>query len=81
MGSGGKKDQAEVEALLGRAADEYGKVKHPFYGTVGEKARGELYELRYLAIGKEVPDVAGTDQDGKKFKLSDYKGKVVLLDF
>jgi cytochrome oxidase Cu insertion factor (SCO1/SenC/PrrC family) len=21
------------------------------------------------------------DQDGKKFKLSDYKGKVVLLDF
>ena len=23
----------------------------------------------------------GTDQDGKPFKLSDYKGKVVMLDF
>jgi cytochrome oxidase Cu insertion factor (SCO1/SenC/PrrC family) len=25
--------------------------------------------------------VEGVDQDGKKLKLSDYKGKVVLLDF
>jgi cytochrome oxidase Cu insertion factor (SCO1/SenC/PrrC family) len=28
-----------------------------------------------------APEVKGTDQDGKHFKLSDYKGKVVLLDF
>jgi len=34
-----------------------------------------------LEIGKVAPDVEGQDQDGKKFKLSDYKGKVVLLDF
>jgi hypothetical protein len=81
MGSGGKEDPSKVEAMLERAAGEYGKVKHPYYGTVGDKAKGELYELRFLAIGKEVPDVKGTDQDGKKFNLRDYKGKVVLLDF
>jgi thiol-disulfide isomerase/thioredoxin len=28
-----------------------------------------------------VPDLAGEDLDGVAFKLSDYRGKVVLLDF
>jgi cytochrome oxidase Cu insertion factor (SCO1/SenC/PrrC family) len=32
-------------------------------------------------VGQPAPDIDGTDQDGKSFKLSDYKGKVVLLDF
>lgn len=34
-----------------------------------------------LGIGKEAPDIEGTDIDGKPFKLSDYRGKVVFLDF
>jgi peroxiredoxin len=33
-----------------------------------------------LAVGKEAPEIEGEDQEGKKFKLSDYRGKVVLLD-
>jgi peroxiredoxin len=37
--------------------------------------------LRYLAIGKVAPDIEGEDIDGRRFKLSDYRGKVVLLDF
>jgi peroxiredoxin len=48
---------------------------------VGEKAKRELYEMRHLAVGKEAPEVEGEDADGKKFKLGDYRGKVVLLDF
>jgi cytochrome oxidase Cu insertion factor (SCO1/SenC/PrrC family) len=32
-------------------------------------------------IGKVAPDIEGVDVDGKKFKLSDYRGKVVVLDF
>lgn len=71
----------EAEELFTRAAEKYGDVKTAFRGTVGEKAKSELYELRHLAIGKEAPDVEGEDQDSKKFKLSDYRGKVVLLDF
>ena len=34
-----------------------------------------------LAAGKEAPEIEGEDVDGEKFKLSDYRGKVVLLDF
>ena len=51
------------------------------FGTVADKAKSELFEIRFLAIGKTAPDIEGEDQDGKKFRLSDYKGKVVLLDF
>jgi cytochrome oxidase Cu insertion factor (SCO1/SenC/PrrC family) len=33
------------------------------------------------AVGKKAPEIKGEDLDGKAFKLSDYRGKVVLLDF
>ena len=36
---------------------------------------------RAVGKNKTAPDIVGTDQDGKEFKLSDYRGKVVLLDF
>jgi hypothetical protein len=31
--------------------------------------------------GQQAPEIEGEDIDGKRFKLSDYRGKVVLLDF
>jgi hypothetical protein len=71
----------EVEEFFEDAADSYGNVKLPYGGTVGETAQSELFEIRHLAVGKEAPDIESTDQDGKRFKLSDYRGKVVLLDF
>ena len=71
----------EAEALFERAARDYGDVKLPDGDTVAEKAEAELFEIRHLAVGKEAPDIEGEDQDGKRFKLSDYRGKVVLLDF
>jgi hypothetical protein len=71
----------EAEALLERAEAQYGDVGLPDGGTVGEKARAELFEMRHLVVGKVAPDIEGEDQDGKRFKLSDYRGKVVLLDF
>ena len=49
--------------------------------TVAERAKAELFEIRNLSVGKKAPDIEGEDQDGRRFKLSDYRGKVVLLDF
>jgi hypothetical protein len=77
----------EVEALFEQAAAKDGSVKVAgvWAGekptTVGERAKAELFKLRHLAVGREAPDIEGEDQDGKRFKLSDYRGKVVLLDF
>ena len=31
--------------------------------------------------GKPAPPTHGTDADGVAFQLSDYRGKVVMLDF
>lgn len=72
----------EVEATFERAAKEFADVKLPWGGlTVGQKAEAELYELRNLSVGKPALEIAGTDQDGQPLKLSDYRGKVVLLYF
>jgi hypothetical protein len=40
-----------------------------------------LYLLEKHSIGRVAPEIEGEDLDGKKFKLSDYRGKVVVLDF
>jgi hypothetical protein len=49
--------------------------------TLGELARRQLFEWRDLQPGKPAPEITGEDIDGKSLRLSDYKGKVVLLDF
>jgi hypothetical protein len=75
-----EKLQKDAEGLLNRAAEKYGNVKLG-RGTLADRARGELFEMHYLAIGKTAPDIQGEDLDGKQFKLADYRGRVVVLDF
>ncbi len=41
----------------------------------------ELKTAASLSAGKPAPEIQGEDVDGVKFKLSDYRGKVVLIDF
>jgi AhpC/TSA family len=70
----------ESEHLFEEMIAKYGDVKD--HGkTLAKKGQGSLFELRNLAIGKTAPDIQGTDSDGKTFRLSDYRGKVVVLDF
>jgi len=69
-----------IEELLERAT-QYTNVKTPWGDSVADLAGNALNELRHLAIGKVAPDIVGPDQDGVRFKLSDYRGKVVLLYF
>jgi hypothetical protein len=75
-----EKMQKDAENMLDRAVEKYGDVKLG-RGTLADRAKGELFEIRNLAIGKTAPDIRGEDLDGKQFKLADYRGKVVVLDF
>jgi peroxiredoxin len=68
----------QAETVWAEVEKKYPSVAYK-QSTLGKLAAGELYELRHLAIGKTAPDIEGEDLDGKKFKLSDYRGKVVLL--
>lgn len=73
--------EAKSEKLFERVVAEFGDT--PLYRgmTMGEKAKADLFEIRNLGIGQVAPDISGEDIDGVAFKLSDYRGKVVLLDF
>lgn len=68
------------ESMLEELVAKYADVKSG-RGTLADAAKAELFELRNLAIGKVAPDITGKDADGVEFKLSDYRGKVVVLDF
>lgn len=75
-----RSNPAEAEKLFEKVMTDYKDVKY-FRGTIAERAEGSLFELRNLQIGKVAPEIEGEDIDGKKFKLSEYRGKVVMLDF
>lgn len=34
-----------------------------------------------LTSGSLIPEITGADLEGTDFKLSDYQGKVIMLDF
>jgi len=65
---------------MGVVIQEYADVPY-FRGDLKTKATGELFEIERLQIGMLAPDIEGADLDGVAFKLSDYRGKVVVLDF
>lgn len=41
----------------------------------------QMEKAERVAIGQKAPDIAALTPDGKTLKLSDFKGKYVLLDF
>src|SRR5439155_4920709 len=71
----------EAEKWLRLAAEKYAEVQRGegWTGSVKSAAERSLFALRRLAIGKPAPEIEGEDLDGKRFKLSDYRGKVVVL--
>jgi hypothetical protein len=66
---------ARAEELMKRLARDYPDTEY------GRKSRGEEPRVVGLRIGNEAPDFTTQDADGVAFKLSDYRGKVVVLDF
>src|SRR5262249_50627010 len=72
--------QKEAEALFEQCVRKYDDVvidgRRP-----AKIAEDYLYEIRSLIVGKRAPDIDGADLDGKPLKLSDFRGKTVVLYF
>jgi peroxiredoxin len=69
------------EAAFERVVKEFADIPGPHDQTLGQEAQTELNEIRNLVPGKPAPEVTGTDVDGRPMKLSDHRGRVVLLSF
>jgi hypothetical protein len=70
-----------ADGLLDEVARTYADEEYFANRTLGDAARVTLLQLRRVAIGKIAPEIDAEDLDGVRFKLSDYRGKVVVLDF
>lgn len=76
-------------SLFQRVVDEFADVNGDLVfngrtlprGTLGAQAAPALFEMKNLSVGKVAPEIAAEDIAGVDFKLSDYRGKVVMLDF
>jgi thiol-disulfide isomerase/thioredoxin len=69
--------QTRLETLI----EKYGDLKFKGRQTYRDAASSELFELTKLQVGMMAPEIEGEDLDEIPFKLSDYRGKVVMLDF
>lgn len=76
-----RKELAAIERLLERVEKDYADVRVDQDRTIGQLAKGWLYQIKHLQPGMKAPEIEGNGIDGKKMKLSDFKGKVVLLVF
>jgi len=70
----------EAEQLYEKVIAEYASVEHG-RTTLGEAAKLRLDEMRHLTVGRPAQEIVGDDLDGQSMTLSDYRGKVVMLDF
>jgi thiol-disulfide isomerase/thioredoxin len=82
----GEGRQGEAEKLYEEAIRKFDGSQgseHYFYARIekmaNERAKQVLAQLRLL--GKPAPEIDGVGLDGRGMKLSDYRGKVVLLSF
>jgi peroxiredoxin len=72
----------EAMALLERVVAEFAGVSlDPSVPRLGTLAEGDLFAIRRLAVGNPVPEIEGADHEGKIFRLSELRGKVVVLTF
>ncbi|HEV3166368.1 MAG TPA: hypothetical protein VGZ22_20255, partial [Isosphaeraceae bacterium] len=74
------KNAKEAESLFQKVIDNYAAITAPT-GKLADLAKQNLHELQHLRIGLPAPDIKGEDIGGKTMKLSDFKGKVVMIDF
>ena len=72
--------ELEIQSLRDALKNEFAEATDLSGITFVERIDGAEY-ARNLKIGSSVPDIVGTDLESVEFRLSDYKDKVIVLDF
>ena len=76
----GDAGREEALGLLARIGERF--AERDFVGMdAAHFVAGARHEIEHLRVGQTAPDFAAIDQDGAEFRLSDYRGRVVVLDF
>lgn len=73
--SGTPEGKREARRLFDTVQSKYAGTRY------AEQAGGYIFEMENLQIGMKAPDFEATDENGQTFRLSDYRGKVVVVDF
>ncbi|MBN2292881.1 MAG: carboxypeptidase regulatory-like domain-containing protein [Pirellulales bacterium] len=76
-----EKARGQAIKFYRQVISDYADISQWRHGTIGEQAEKALNQLENLWIGQKAPDIIGRDLDGKPMKLSDYRGKIVVLAF
>lgn len=84
-------EAARQQALAAATGLSAGVEEEPFLGTLPDGRSSEMTlaaaeadlvrSIRHGTVGATLPEVIGTRVDGVEESLSDYRGRVVLLDF
>jgi thiol-disulfide isomerase/thioredoxin len=70
----------QAEAQYELVIEKYSDV--PFnQSTLGSAAKFDLHTFRHLNVSRPALEIDGEDVAGNRFKLSQYRGKVVALSF
>jgi hypothetical protein len=69
----------ETERLYTRVVKDFADISRG--KPTGDQAVRSLFRIQHLSVGRPAPEISGRDVGGKAFKLSDYRGKVVVVDF
>lgn len=77
----GSAAEKELEAVVARIRQDYGETLDERERSYASVADGILFARQRLQVGMSAPEIEAADTQGVSFKLSEYRGKVVLLDF
>lgn len=76
------KSASQDVALRQRGLALFDRVVEAWPDSVDAKtALTKRFRYDRLAIGNIAPDVVAFDVEGREFKLSDYRGKITVIDF
>jgi hypothetical protein len=73
--------RAEARRLFLDLKERFADLNTPGNRSYAKLADGFLFEIEHLQVGMTAPDFEALDEFGESWKLSDYRGQVVVIDF